>query len=262
MGRKTYENYSINCENRLAQPASWMYSIPMSDYEYHPLRISDIDKNERPRERLMRLGADSLSKAELLGILLRTGLPGENAVQVGQRLLTKHNGLIGLQKLSFEELCSEKGVGVAKACQLKAAIELGARIARETPQEKPAVHSPADAANLVLYEMGALDQEELWILLLDVRNRVMSTIKLYKGSTSSSQVRVGEIFKHAVRAAASSIIVIHNHPSGDPSPSPDDIAITRAITAAGKLLDIEVLDHLVIGAGRFTSMKEKGLGFA
>jgi DNA repair protein RadC len=238
-----------------------MYDYPMTTDDYHPLRISDIDENERPRERLVHLGADSLSQAELLAILLRTGLPGENAVMVGHRLLTKFGGLHGLQRLSFEELCSEKGVGTAKACQIKAAIELGARLSRETPGEKPAIHSPADAANLVLYPMSALDQEELWLLLLDTRNRVMSTVQLYKGSTTSSQVRVGEIFKHAIRAGATSIIVVHNHPSGDPSPSPDDIAITRAITAAGKLLDIEVLDHLVIGTGRFTSMKEKGLGF-
>lgn len=233
----------------------------MTDTDYHPLRISDIEENERPRERLVHLGADSLSQAELLGILLRTGLPGENAVQVGQRLLTQFNGLKGLQKLSFEELCTARGVGMAKACQIKAAIELGARLARETPGEKPSIHSPADAANLVLYPMSALDQEELWVMLLDTRNRVMSTVKLYRGSTNSSQVRVGEIFRQAIRAGATSVIVVHNHPSGDPAPSPDDIAITRAFISAGKLLDIEVLDHLVIGAGRFTSMKEKGLGF-
>jgi DNA repair protein RadC len=123
------------------------------------------------------------------------------------------------------------------------------------------VHSPADAAALVQYEMSALEQEELRVLLLDIRNRVLDTVTVYRGSINSSQVRVGELFRTAIRRNAASIIVIHNHPSGDPTPSPDDVAVTRAMTQAGKLLDIEVLDHLVIGRGRFVSLKDRGLGF-
>lgn len=237
-----------------------MYIYPMEN-EYQTIRITDIDESERPRERLARLGAGSLSVAELLGILLRMGIPGENAVQVGQRLFKDLNGLRGLQKASFDDLCNQNGIGPAKAAQIKAAIELGYRLAIEAPEDRPAIHSPTDAANLVMYEMAALDQEEMWVLMMDTRNRVINKHKLYKGSTTSSQIRVGEMFRPAIRIGSTSIIAVHNHPSGDPTPSPDDVAVTRALVSAGKLLDIEVLDHLVIGLGRFVSMKERGLGF-
>lgn len=237
-----------------------MYIYPMSD-EYQTIRITDIALSERPRERLAKLGAGSLSTAELLAILLRVGVPGENAVQVGQRLLNKLNGLRGLQRATFEDLCQQDGIGPAKAAQIKAAIELGYRLALETPGQRPAIHSPTDAANLVMYDMAALEQEEMWVLMLDTRNRVIDKHKMYKGSTTSSQIRVGEMFRPAIRSGSTSIIAIHNHPSGDPTPSPDDVAVTRALVSAGKLLDIEVLDHLVIGQGRFVSLKERGLGF-
>jgi DNA repair protein RadC len=224
-------------------------------------RITDLAEQERPRERLARLGPQSLSNAELLAILLRVGVPGENAVQVGQRLLQHFGGLPGLHRADFQEVCAEHGLGPAKAAQIKAAIELGNRLRLEAPDERPAVHSPADAAALVQYEMSALEQEELRVLLLDIRNRVLDTVTVYRGSINSSQVRVGELFRTAIRRNAASIIVIHNHPSGDPTPSPDDVAVTRAMAQAGKLLDIEVLDHLVIGRGKFVSMKDRGLGF-
>lgn len=225
-------------------------------------RITDLDLSERPRERLARVGPQALTTAELLAILLRVGVPGENAVQVGQRLLQELGGLTGIQRADFNEVCKQHGIGPAKAAQIKAAIELGRRMLIESPEERPAVHSPADAASLFLYEMSALEQEELRIALLDVRNRVIETVTQYRGSVSSSQVRVGELFKAAVRRNAPNIIVVHNHPSGDPTPSPDDVALTRAIVQAGKLLDIDVLDHLVIGRGRWVSLKERGLGFS
>jgi DNA repair protein RadC len=224
-------------------------------------RITDLAEAERPRERLARLGPQSLSNAELLAILLRVGVPGENAVQVGQRLLQNLGGLVGIHRADFQEVCAEHGLGPAKAAQIKAAIELGNRLRLEAPDERPTVHSPADAAALVQYEMSALEQEELRVLLLDIRNRVLDTVTIYKGSINSSQVRIGELFRAAIRRNAASIIVIHNHPSGDPTPSPDDVAVTRAMSQAGKLLDIEVLDHLVIGQGRFVSLKDRGLGF-
>lgn len=224
-------------------------------------RITDLEEEERPRERLSRLGAQALSQAELLAILLRVGVPGENAVQVGQRLLRDLGGLTGLHRASFEEVCNQHGIGPAKAAQIKAAIELGRRMAIAVPEERPMVRSPDDAAALVQYEMGALEHEELRVMLLDVRNRVLDTVMIYRGSTTSAQVRVGELFKAAVRRSATAIIVVHNHPSGDPSPSPEDIALTRAIVQAGALLDIGVLDHLVIGRGRYVSLKERGLGF-
>jgi DNA repair protein RadC len=131
----------------------------------------------------------------------------------------------------------------------------------ESPEERPTIHSPADAAALVQYEMSALEQEYLKVMLLDSRNQVLDIVEVYHGSLNSSQVRVGELFKVAIRRNSAAVIILHNHPSGDPTPSPDDIALTRAIVQAGKLLDIEVLDHLVIGRGRFVSLKERGLGF-
>jgi DNA repair protein RadC len=225
-------------------------------------RIMDLAETERPRERLAQLGPTVLSNAELLAILLRTGLPGENAVQVGNRLLADLNGISGIHRASYEEVCSQRGVGPAKAAQIKAAIELGRRMTLEAPNERHAIHSPGDAANLVLYEMSVLEQEELRVILLDTRNRVLSIEDVYKGSLNSSQVRVGELFKAALKRSAAAIIVIHNHPSGDPTPSPDDVAITRAIVEAGKLLDVDVLDHLVIGHNRYVSLKERGLGFS
>ncbi len=235
----------------------------MTEATPHPVyRITDLHETERPRERLASLGPQALSNAELIAILLRVGVPGENAVQVGQRLLQKFGGLSGLHRAPFDELCHQHGIAEAKAAQIKAAIELGRRLTLESPEERPAINSPAEAAALVQYEMSALEQEHLRVLLLDRRNRVLETVEIYRGSVNSSQVRVGEIFKEAVRKNASGLIVVHNHPSGDPTPSPDDVAVTRAIVQAGKLLDVEVLDHLVIGQGRWVSLKERGLGFS
>jgi len=224
-------------------------------------RIMDLHESDRPRERLAALGPQALTNAELIAILLRVGVPGESAVHVGQRLLNKFGGLTGLHRAPIKELMDQHGLGEAKAAQIKAAVELGRRLTLEAPEERPGINSPADAAALVSYEMSALEQEHLRVILLDRRNRVMETVEVYKGSVNSSQVRVGELFKEAVRKNASAIIVIHNHPSGDPTPSPDDVAGTRAIVQAGKLLDVEVLDHLVIGQGRWVSLKERGLGF-
>ena len=224
-------------------------------------RIMDLHESDRPRERLAMLGPQALSNAELIAILLRVGVTGESAVQVGQRLLQKFNGLSGLHRAPFDELMDQHGLGEAKASQIKAAIELGRRLTLEAPEERPTINSPADAAALVSYEMSALEQEHLRVILLDRRNRALETVEVYKGSVNSSQIRVGEIFKEAVRKNASALVVVHNHPSGDPTPSPDDVAVTRAIVQAGKLLDVEVLDHLVIGQGRWVSLKERGLGF-
>lgn len=225
-------------------------------------RITDLAEEERPRERLAKLGPKALTSAELLAILLRVGVPGENAVQVGQRLLQTFGGLTGLHRAAFDEVCNQRGLGPAKAAQIKAAIELGRRLNLESPDELPSIHSPADAAAMLQYEMSALEQEELRVMLLDTRNHVLNTYTIYRGSLNTSQVRVGELFKNAIRRSAAAIIVIHNHPSGDPTPSPDDVAVTRAIVEAGKLLDIDVLDHLIIGHGRYVSLKERGLGFA
>lgn len=224
-------------------------------------RITDMALTERPRERLAQHGAQVLTSAELLAILLRVGAPGENAIQVGHRLLRHFGSISGLHRAPYEEVCAQRGVGPAKAAQIKAAIELGIRMTLESPEERPTIHSPADAAALVKYEMSALEQEELRVLLLDTRNRVLGVVEVYRGSLNSSQVRIGELFKSAIRRNAAAVLVIHNHPSGDPTPSPEDLKITRAIIEAGKLLDIHVLDHLIVGGGRFVSLKERGVAF-
>jgi len=224
-------------------------------------RITDLLSSDRPRERLAELGPQALSNPELIAILLRVGIEGENAVQMGQRLLQDMGGIHGLHRASVLEISNQHGMGLAKAAQIKAAIELGVRLRLENPDERPAIHSPADAAALVQYEMSALSQEHLRVINLDTRNKVINIDKLYIGSLNASTVRVGEVFKPAIQRNAASIIVLHNHPSGDPAPSPEDVALTRAIVSAGKLLDIEVLDHLVIGQGRWVSLKERGLGF-
>lgn len=225
-------------------------------------RITDLSVDDRPRERLERLGAQALSKAELLAILLRVGVHGENAVKVGERLLGKYKGITGLHRVPFEELVNEFGVGKAKASQIKAALELGYRMTREDIEEYPSINSPADAAALVIHEMSGLEQENLRVMLLDTRNRVLDIVDIYKGSVNSSQVHIGELFRSAIRRNASAIIVVHNHPSGDPTPSPDDVVVTRAIVQAGQLLSIAVLDHIIIGLRKWVSLKEKGLGFS
>ena len=235
----------------------------MAEINFKPVyRIMDLHESDRPRERLASLGPQALTNAELIAILLRVGVTGENAVQVGQRLLQKFGGLSGLHRVPFKELMDQHGLGEAKASQIKAAIELGRRLTLESPEERPAINSPADAAALVQYEMSALEQEHLRVILLDRRNRVTETVEVYRGSVNSSQIRVGEVFKEAIRKNASALVVIHNHPSGDPTPSPDDVAVTRAINQAGKLLDIDVLDHLILGQGNWVSLKTRGLGFA
>jgi DNA repair protein RadC len=224
-------------------------------------RITDLSASDRPRERLAELGPQALSNAELIAILLRVGTQGENSVQMGQRLLQDLGGLHGLHRATVVEISQQHGMGLAKAAQIKAAIELGVRLRLEAPEERPAIHSPADAAALVQYEMAALPQEHLWVINLDTRNHVINIEKMYAGSLNASTVRVAEVFKPAIQRNAAGIIVLHNHPSGDPTPSPEDVALTRSIVQAGKLLDITLIDHLIIGLGKWVSLKERGLGF-
>jgi len=224
--------------------------------------IREMPLGERPRERLRDAGPDSLSNGELLAILLRTGSVRENVLQQAGRLLTTWGGLTGLARAGFAELCREHGMGEAKACQVQAALELGRRLAVSlSAEERPQISSPEQVAALVQTEMGLLAQESLRVVLLNTKNHVIAIREVYKGSVNSAQVRVGEVFREAIRENCPSIIVIHNHPSGDPTPSPDDIAVTRDLIAAGDLLEIEVLDHLVIAGGRFVSMKGQRLGF-
>lgn len=228
--------------------------------EYVPM-IRDMPEEERPRERLIRVGATAVSTAELLAILMRTGVGGENVLRLAERLLVHCGGLPGLSRASVAELQRVKGIGKAKAAEIKAALELGRRLIATSPEDRPHVSSPSDAANLLMSEMMFLEQEQLRLILLDTRNRVLQSPTVYVGSLNTSVIRIGELFRAAIRENAAALIVIHNHPSGDPSPSPEDINVTRQIVKAGELLEISVLDHIIIGRQRFVSLKERGLGF-
>ncbi len=222
------------------------------DSQYQPT-IRDLPQGERPRERLRAFGPKSLSNTELIAILLRTGLPGENVLAVSSRLLARFDGLAGLGRVSFAELCAERGLSEAKSSQLMAALELGRRFVSLAPQ---------DVANLLLAEMSVLDQEHLKVLLLNTRNEVLGIQEIYVGNVNSSVIRASEVFRPAVQANAPSIIVVHNHPSGNPAPSSQDVDITKELISAGKLLGIELLDHVVLGsANRFVSLNEMRLAF-
>jgi DNA repair protein RadC len=228
---------------------------------YRPM-IRDLPTRERPRERLIHAGEGALSTAELLAIILRTGVGGESVLDMATRLLARYDGLPGLARASVAELMAEKGLGEAKTTQLKAALELGRRMLLAAPEDRFAVRSPADVAQLLMAEMSHLEQEHFRVLYLDTRNRLLGSDTVYVGSLNASHIRVGEVFRDAVKRNCAAIIVVHNHPSGDPTPSPEDVEVTRQLVAAGRLLDIEVLDHLVIGQQRFVSLRERGLGFA
>ena len=228
--------------------------------EYRPM-IRDFPVDERPRERLARAGEGALSTTELLAIILRTGVSGESVVAMATRLISRYGGLPGLARASFAELQAEKGLGPAKTAQLKAALELGRRMLLAAPEDRFIVRSPTDVAQLLMAEMAHLEQEHFRALYLDTRNRLLGSETVYVGSLNASHIRVSEVFREAVKRNCASLIVAHNHPSGDPTPSPEDVEVTRLLVAAGKLLDIEVLDHLIIGQQRFVSLRERGLGF-
>ena len=233
---------------------------PSITANYH-VRIKELPSSEQPRERLRDYGPQALSDAELLAILLRVGVTGINVIQLAQKLLLDHGGWAGLQRLSFEEMTKIHGLGEAKAAQIKAALEIGRRLLLQQPEQRPQITSPGDVANLLMLEMSHLEQEHLRVVLLNTKNFVLKIDTIYIGSINSSAVRVGEVFKAALKQNAASIIVCHNHPSGDPTPSPEDVVVTRQLVEAGKLLGVEVLDHLVIGHGRWVSLRERRLGF-
>ncbi len=226
------------------------------------VRIREIPSSERPRERLRDLGAGSLSNAELLAIILRTGSGDLNVLNLATNLLVRHGGLGGLASLSFSELVAERGLGEAKASELLALFQLAARLQKLQPEEKVYVRTPLDVYLLLGLDMAFLDQEHLRVILLNTRNQVMAVNEVYVGNVNSAVVRVAELFKEAVRQNAPSMILVHNHPSGDPTPSPDDVALTKRAAEAGRLLQIEVMDHIVIGRDgqKFMSLQQMGLG--
>ena len=225
---------------------------------YHT-RIREIPADERPRERLIQYGADVLSTSELLAILLRTGTGKYSAMGLGDHLLASFAGIRGVARASIEELSRIHGVGAAKAAQIKAAIEFGRRLVAASPDERPKIASPRDVYNLLGPSLREEKREHFVAVLLDTKNGVLRTKTVSVGDLSSSVVHPREVFAEAIRHSAASLIVAHNHPSGDPTPSPDDIAVTRRLQESGELLGIEVLDHVVLGDNRFVSLKEKGL---
>lgn len=224
--------------------------------EYHAT-VRDMPRQEQPRERLRHAGPQALAVAELLAIVLRAGTPRENALELAGKLLAKYGGLGGLVRADFDELCSEYGMGEAKTAQLKATLEIGIRLGTLHPEERYRICSPEDAANLVMVEMAHLDHEQLRILLLNGKNQVVGNISRYRGTVNNSVLRVAEIFRPAITSNCPGIIICHNHPSGDPTPSKDDTDITKQLVKAGRLLEIELVDHIIIGAGRFLSLKEQ-----
>ena len=224
--------------------------------------LRELPLAERPRERLRRHGPEPLSNSELLAVMLGSGRPGANALAIANRLLARFQGLNGLSRAAFPELCAEAGINEAKASRLLAALELGRRGHACSDQDRAVVHSPEDAANLLQAEMAVLEQEHLKAILLNTKNQVMRILTLYIGSVRDIHVRPAEVFKAAVKENAPQLILLHNHPSGDPTPSLEDAQLTKRLCAAGQMLDIELLDHIVIGSGcRFVSMKKLKKGF-
>jgi DNA repair protein RadC len=223
--------------------------------------IRDLPASDRPRERLRDAGPAALSNAELLAIILRTGGAKQSALSQANSLLAHFDGLPGLRAAALLELCGEPGIGEAKAAQIKAALELGVRLSSYNDNDRPLVRTPDDIANLVMAEMSLLQQEHVRVMLLDAKNRLLSMQTVYVGSVHTAHVRVAELLSDAVRVRASAIVVLHNHPSGDPTPSPADVTLTRSVFEASRLLGIDLLDHVIIGAGRYVSMHALKAGF-
>ncbi len=223
--------------------------------------IREIPAEDRPRERLAARGAAGLTTAELIALVWGSGARGLGAVDLAEEALARHDGLAGLARASDLELVDLPGVGTAKAAQLTAAFELGRRLLADWPAGRWSVRSPRDVADRLVLQMGRLEREELRVVLLNTKNIVLRVVTVYQGNVSSSLVRVGELFRDAVRINAAGAILVHNHPSGDPTPSPDDLHLTAEALAAGRLLDIELLDHLVIGHDAYVSLRDRGVAF-
>jgi DNA repair protein RadC len=224
-------------------------------------RIRELPADERPRERLALRGAGGLSAAELIALLWGSGSRGRSAIDLASDALARHEGLTGLARAADGELEALPGVGAAKAAQLTAAFELGRRLMADWRAGRWTIRSPRDVADRLILQMGRLEREELRVVLLNTKNVVLRISTVYQGNVSSSLVRVGELFRDAVRLNATNVIVVHNHPSGDPTPSPDDLHLTAEALAAGRLLDIHVLDHLVIGHDAWVSLRDRGVSF-
>jgi len=223
------------------------------------IKIMDLPEMERPRERLLRFGPECLSNSDLLAIILRTGTKHEDIISLSNRVLKESGGLNGLLHMTVTDYKKLIGIGNAKATALIALTELCKRIKSYRSGDDYKIVSPKDAADLLMEEMRYLKKEYLKVILLNTKNVVLTIKDVSVGSLNSSIVHPREVFTYAVRDSSSSIIICHNHPSGDPSPSEEDINITRRLSESGKILGIELLDHIIIGDGTFVSLKEKGI---
>lgn len=230
----------------------------MVTVHYRPT-LKEFPEDIRPRERLLKEGAEVLSDIELLAILLATGSREVTALELASLVITRFQSLRLLGDATVEELIGVKGVGPAKACTIKASLELARRLSHYTAQTRPVITSPDDAAGLVMEEMRRLDREHFRALLLNTRNQVIGMDKVSIGTLNSSMVHPRELFRNAIKRSAAAIILVHNHPSGDPTPSREDLDITGRLKEAGKIVGIDVLDHIIIGDNKFTSFKAKGL---
>lgn len=222
--------------------------------------IKELPMTERPREKLYIHGAEALSNEELLAIIIRTGNKNDFAIDLARKILSKDNrGLVHLRDTTLQELMETKGVGECKAAQILAAIEIGKRINYKDALEKVKISDPSTIANLYMDEMRYLQKEHFRIVLLDTKNQIITDEEISIGTLNASIVHPRDVFKVAIKRNANSIILIHNHPSGDPTPSNEDINITNRLIDAGNLIGIKVLDHIIIGDNRYISFKEKKL---
>ena len=223
--------------------------------------VKNLPEDERPREKLLAYGAKSLSNIELLAILLHSGTRKKSVLQVAQELLAKYSseGLGSIVNLPIKELMQIEGIGPAKIATLLASIELGLRLAKNPSANKYTIRTPEDVANYAMPRLRYEKREHFAILLLDTKNHVMSFPDISIGSLNASIVHPREVFRSAISSSASSIVLVHNHPSGDPTPSREDIQITKRLVEAGKIIDIEILDHIIIGDNKYTSLKEQGM---
>ncbi|WP_129596855.1 RadC family protein [Anaerophilus nitritogenes] len=221
------------------------------------ISIKQMAETERPREKLLKWGVRSLSNAELLAILIRTGTKDLSAIDLAQKVLSiDQEGLRYLKNCTIEELSGIKGIGVAKACQMIASIEIGKRIAQMSSKEKYSIISPKDVSNILMEEMRYYKKEYFKTILLNTKNEILSIENISIGSLNSSLVHPREVFVNAIKKSVASIILVHNHPSGNPKPSSEDIKVTKRLMEAGKIIGIEILDHIIIGDGKYTSLKE------
>jgi len=222
-------------------------------------KVKDWPKDERPRERLIRYGADSLSDAQLLAIILRTGGGGKGVLALAMELLDKFRGLREIECASLSDLSDVKGLGTAKIAQLKAAFTLGKRLMSESLEGNAAFSSSRMVHAHFAPRFKNLKKEVFLSLLLDTKNRLIKEVKVSEGTLTNSLIHPREAFKEAIRESAASVLFVHNHPSGDPEPSRDDIAVTERLKATGDIVGISVLDHVIIGDGKYVSLREKGI---